>query len=348
MSTLMGARKGLSTLGAWTPSMSGPLSVPLGIPGGRDGRLVKKGPTNLDVDAQRTLQAVLKPCHYNIIGPWIDNASEVSKNDVLKLANVLRESDAELADQRTGYIAACDSLTQNPHGRVRLTKLAPVTADRLQHDLWRNRHKTDQADTELQARRKFHVGYADIPSVGTVSDYHSLNDISLRNAQVTKVLAEGVRSQLHRCQTRTLERDKVAAAQVMRALRSISEAVTALPSYKEFSKTGSFEPHASSRMFEFAKSAPRGSRRFRHGMVPGKLRMSHSAPILMPPSPLVVSPEEIENIPKPGGDVVHFFDQTPLQTLKNKQRATRSKIALVGGNADWTTSYERMHGPRSA
>mmetsp|Transcript_87158 Transcript_87158/g.219453 ORF Transcript_87158/g.219453 Transcript_87158/m.219453 type:complete len:323 (-) Transcript_87158:67-1035(-) len=313
--------------------------------GGRDGRILRGGPTNLDLDCKVALQRLLKPCNYAVIGPWLAAARIDAKRDIVKLSQTLAATEAEMADQRTGFAAASEPLLVNRNGRVRLAKSVPCTADRAQNDLLRNRHGTDQRDVALHAKRKFFFNdFAPVPSTGSIADFHRLSDVSLATDATTRVLTEEARRRLQLWQIRGPERDRQAAAQVMRSLRTVSEAVAALPTYSEHSRSrvpGSVA--CTDSMYEYARLAPKGGKGFRSGSVPHQLQPVRSAPLLLPePVEPLISTDEIENVTKPGGDVVGLFDVTSLQTMKNKERGSRSKIAIAGGKRDWTTTYGCM------
>mmetsp|Transcript_84760 Transcript_84760/g.230095 ORF Transcript_84760/g.230095 Transcript_84760/m.230095 type:complete len:350 (+) Transcript_84760:119-1168(+) len=336
--------------GAWTPSLSGPGGTPMAPAGGRDGRLCKFGPTNADVEVKDALQRMLKPVNYSIIVPWMELAGEHGKKDVIVLSRCLASAEAEHADQRSGFAAATEPLLANSNGRVRVAKAVPVSADRIQQDMLRSKHGADQRDRNLKATRHFFGSqYASIPSVDTVHDAHRLGEINLAKDPTTRVLTEEARRRLQLWQVRGPERDRQAAAQVMRALRSISEAVTALPTYQDHCRSrgtdGGIGGGVTGRMHEYSQLVGKGHKIFKAGMVPGQLRASRSAPLLMRTAPPYLSAEEIDNIRKRGGDVVNNLDATQLAMLKNRCRASRSKIATSGGNVDWTTSFGLMASP---
>jgi len=287
---------------------------------------------------------LLKPCNYAVIGPWLASARIEAKRDIVKLSQTLAATEAEMADQRTGFAAASEPLLLNRNGRARLAKSVPCTADRAQSDLLKNRHGTDQRDGGLQAKRKFFFNdFAPVPSVSSVADFHRLADVSLATDATTRVLTEEARRRLQLWQVRGPERDRQSAGQVMRSLRTVSDAVAALPTYAEHSRSrapGTVACTAS--MYEYSRMAPKGAKGFKSGTVPHQLQPVRSAPLLLPPSEPWIAPDEMENVAKPGGDVVGLFDVTPLQTMKNRERGGRSKIAIAGGKRDWTTTYGTM------
>lgn len=315
-------------------------------PGAKSTGQLKLGPTNDDLEVKAALQRMLKPAHYPIIVPWMATVEPHVLQDVIALSRALEASEAMLVEQRTAYFAATEPLTAMRGGRIRVAKAVPVSADRAQVDMVYNRHGSQQTDTALEAHRNFfRTEYAQIPSCHTVDDAHRLGSVNLMTDATTRVLTEESRRKLQRWQIRGPERDRRTTAQVMRALRSISEAVTSLPTYSDHCRSRGPAGGATARMHEYTYTVGKGHRTFKEGMVPGELRVCKSAPMLMTKLPEYISQGEIDKIAKPGGDVVNLGDAVQLQAMKNLFRAGRSKIALAGSIQDYSTTYKHGYGP---
>mmetsp|Transcript_122136 Transcript_122136/g.346225 ORF Transcript_122136/g.346225 Transcript_122136/m.346225 type:complete len:335 (+) Transcript_122136:107-1111(+) len=318
--------------GPWTPQLS---------TGGRDRFNQPQGPTNLDMECKSSLQQLLKPCNYAVIVPWMQTSGAQAKKDMVTLARYASTSDAEAADPNRAFANACQQVQVNRKGRPRCAGTVSCTPDRAQSDLLRNRSGADKRDANLQGRRKALESYASVPTTETIADYYRLRDEPLRGDASTQVLTEGARRSLQRWQLNGPERDAEGAAQAMRSLRSISNAVAALPTYADHNATQTLAGQSRrDSLFEYSKVAPKGARCLKQTEPPRRpLGLSSSMPAIHRP---LIDPKDIENVYRPGGFVVHLNDHAPLAMLKNRERATKSKISLNGGQCDWSTTAEAM------
>lgn len=298
---------------------------------------MKQGPSNLDIECKASLQHLLKPSHYSVIAPWMAHARTEDKRDMVKLGQITRDGAVELTDPLTAHTARKQPVVVNGNGRARLATSVPCTADRMQHDLFRNRHGSEQRGTEKLAKRQFMADYVPIPSVKSVDDFHRLRDVAVASDSSTKVLTEQARRNLQLWQVRGPEKDSIASAQVMRSLRSISDAVANLPTYHEHSRGAAPGGQGCTQsLHEYGKVVPKGPRNFKSG----SLHMSRSAPSLgirtMPPP--YIEPEELEQIHRP----VNLFDKAEIMRMKNKHQGSRSQVCMTGGNQEWSTTYNAM------
>mmetsp|Transcript_127449 Transcript_127449/g.366578 ORF Transcript_127449/g.366578 Transcript_127449/m.366578 type:complete len:316 (+) Transcript_127449:76-1023(+) len=307
----------------------------------RSGKLAPSGPTSLDLECKRALQLLLKPTKYPVILPWMLRADDTAKRDVVKLLKLLDSSDTELQNQRTGYSAACEKTIVNRHGRAVTANAILVTADRLQQDLLRNRHGSHQRDLKVQASRKYFDEFADVHSTRTVDTFYRLQHVTVTEDPAARILTEHAKRRLERWQVRGPERNPQDAALIMRALRSLSNAAAALPDYHTVVRDRSPAVDRNQLLHEFSQAAPKGVKPL-SATILARLQPSASAPASLPPFRPFIGTEELDAIQRPGGDASGFNDDVPLQLLKNKHRASRSKLTVAGGERDWTTSYGTM------
>lgn len=271
----------------------------------------------------------------------MQTAGVQAKKDMVKLARYASTSDAEAADPNRAYAASREQVQTNNRGRPRVVGTVSCTPDRAQHELLKNRHGADQRDPALQAKRKALQNYSTVPTPGTVGDFYRLSHEPLQGNASTQVLTEKARKSLQRWQLHGPERDPEGAGHVMRSLRSLSTAVSSLPTYADL--TSSQTPGAQRRrdaLFEYSKVAPKGARSLvNRDPPPRMLSFSSSAPAIHRP---YIEPGEIDRIKEPGGFVVALHDHPPIQRLKNRERAIKSKISLSGGKCDFSTTADAM------
>jgi len=295
----------------------------------------------LDLECKESLQKILKPCHYPVIVPWMKAAGTEAKRDMVSLARHASGVSTECVDPVTTFKASREPALVNPNGRPKLVKAVHVTADRAQHDMLRNRSQSDQRDEALQEKRRFFSTFHPIPSRDTVSDFYRLAEVPVARDPTMQVLTEHARRKLHNWQLRGPEQSRESAAQVMRSLRSLSQAIARLPTYAEHSVQHEGGEALTGSLFEFSKTVPKGHRTLKAPSVP--LRHSSSSPAVLQP---LIDPEDLSAVTRPGGYLVNHADSAPLQLLKNKQRAMTSKIPMNGGRQDWSTSAQVVGGFR--
>lgn len=283
-----------------------------------------------------SLQKILKPCHYSVIVPWMKSAGTEAKRDMVSLARHASGVGTEYDDPVLAFKASQEPAVVNSNGRPRLMKAVHVTADRAQHDMIRNRCHSDQKDAALHEKRRFFSNFHPIPTRDTVADFYRLGEVPVAKDPTMQVLTEHARRKLHNWQVRGPEQNRESSAQVMRSLRSISKAVDRLPTYAEHivSQPQGLDDMNSS-LHEYSKVIPKGHRSFKAPTVP--LRHSSSSPAVLQP---LIDPEELSAIGRPGGYLVNHADSAPLQMMKNKERAVKSKLPMAGGRRDWSTSAQ--------
>mmetsp|Transcript_75486 Transcript_75486/g.233524 ORF Transcript_75486/g.233524 Transcript_75486/m.233524 type:complete len:274 (+) Transcript_75486:200-1021(+) len=250
-----------------------------------------------------------------------------------------RGTDTEFSDPAATFKASREPAHFNSNGRPKLMKAVHVTADRVQHDMLRNKSRGDQKDEALHEKRRFVSSYSAVPSRDTVSDYHRLSEVPIARDPTMQVLTEHARRKLHNWQVRGPEQSRECAAQVMRSLRSLTKAIERLPTYAEHSahQQTSCGDACTASLHDYSKVVPKGHRLFKAATVP--LQHSRSSPAVVQPLPLI-DPEELDALNRPGGYLVNHADSAPLQMLKNKDRAVKSKIPIAGGRRDWSTSAQ--------
>lgn len=335
----------MSRTGRRRPTFPGPYfpsNLDLGRTAPGDAPFVPRGPDNLDVACKESLQKLLKPSHYGMIGPWLNAARTKDKEGVLKLAEAAVGTNGIAPDPTSTHAAMMEPVQQNSKGRAKLCKAVHVTADRAQVDMVRNRCGADQRDVELVKKRRAFNEFAPVHNRDSVSDYYRLNAVPIVKEDSAKVLTEDARRGLVRWQVRAPEQDRETTAQVMSSLRSLSSSVSSLPTYTEHTRFRA-DPDGSattSALHDFAAYSVAKRRSHVLGRA-GGLTHSRSAPAgtFIPLPTSVIDPKEVSNIQRPGGYVVGLNDIEPIQMRKNKQRNISSKIPLMGGNRDWSTTY---------
>lgn len=325
----MAAKKGLhGGPGPWVPSS-------LSFPGAssQEDLLPRTGPSNLDLACKAALQQILRPSNYPVINPWMMSASTAMKRDMVQLADTVK---------RAGEMPSpAVKLVQNPSGRLRSASAIPMTADRVQADLQKNRSISDQRDTALQEERKYYQRFSRIPSTDSVADFHRLSHAPVHMEESTKVLSEQARRRLMQWQLHGPEQNHHVSAEIMRSLRSISSAVDRLPSYVDAQRTR--QPGSQGlkdSLFDYSKTTSHAGTRVLKG-VPLLKRTPHSssAPALHRP---LISTDDLDAIGRPGGYVVKLMDNTPLQTIKNTKRAMQSQVSVSGAACDFMSTYKAM------
>jgi len=347
----MPAGKGLHTTGAWAPQLLGPahgyssgLSPQQSGSGGRGERLVRQGPTNLDLECKAALQKLLRPSNYNIVEPWLRQAPIQAKKDVANLEKQLVAAERDAADARKAYVMSQEKLVSTQQGRPRLASAVQVTADRQQADLLRNRCGSDAKDRFREAKRQFARDFAPIPNQDSVHQQYCLQDMPLGTSDVVKVLTEDTRRRLSAWQVRGPERNKEASACVMRALRAINQAVEGMPTYQKHAAhqySGGIHDSLTDYSYIKPRSLHRHSRNLPNTMQPnGTLSRSLSCPVSLP---RYIDPQEFQKVSNPGGDIIDWVgDEVIIQGAKNRERSIRHKLkSTFLGPTDWTSTYTR-------
>merc|ERR1712125_16290 len=99
---------------------------------------------------------------------------------------------------------------------IRVASKPQVTADRVQADL-------------LQKKREWFKDWAPVPSVDSVGDFFHLKDNPVQAHPISQVLSESARRGLQRWQVAGPEQGLGTAANAMRSLRKIHDAVARVP-----------------------------------------------------------------------------------------------------------------------
>lgn len=334
--------------GPWVPSSD---DDPNGGRGGPPPR--GYGPTNLDLETKASLQKLLKPSNYGAIDTWMRSHGIKDKKAINALAEAAlgdngvpvqkTENFYRAARQDLEYSAARQPVQLNKQGRQRVQTAIHVTPDRQQADLMKVKCGEDQRDPDLIRRRKFLNDFVPVHSTESMSDYYRLSDVPVSAEPGSKVLTEDARRGLTRWQIRGPEQNRETTAQVCQALRSLGDAVQAVPTYTDrLRERRSGSQGCIPCLIDNAavKQAHRSGQYMRTlPMDYGSgAALSRSMPTI---PPAYLSEEEISNIKRPGGYVVNMNDCEPLQRNKNKQRNITTKI-VSGGATSYTTSYNTM------
>jgi hypothetical protein len=285
---------------------------------------------------------LLKPSNYPAIVPWLNEARDCEKREVVKLAELAMSGGSEAKVPVSWLPGPQEPVIANDRGRVRALSQSQITPDRVQADLLKNRHGSDVKDVALEKRRRFFRSWAPVPSIDSVGDFFHLKDNPVQANAVSQVLSENARRGLARWQVHGPEQSMGSAANAMRSLRSVYDAVQRIPRYKEHLREqvpggqGCREL-----MHDYSMLAPRGSRTLLHApyAMPDRRKVhSTSAPGLLKP---LVESHEIERISRPGGFVVSLNDMEALAALKNRESNMASKIPFSGGSQDYSATSKQ-------
>eukprot|EP00929_Paragymnodinium_shiwhaense_P052942 TRINITY_DN26505_c0_g1_i1.p1 TRINITY_DN26505_c0_g1~~TRINITY_DN26505_c0_g1_i1.p1 ORF type:complete len:341 (+),score=64.44 TRINITY_DN26505_c0_g1_i1:110-1132(+) len=314
-------------------------------PSRTDGGLVQTGPTNLDLYAKDALQELLKPCNYAAIQPWLWEARTQEKRDVVKLAELARQG---------GNCANCppawlpppqEPVIKNEHGRVRMVKTVPVTADRVQSDLQKARSGSEQRSTALAKKRNWCRDWAPIPNINTVGDFYHLRDHGLYQNECAQVLSESAKRALYRWQIEGPEKHMGISANVMRSMRSLADAVARIPRYTQVQNRQSSGYGRRDLLYEYGQEVPASNVIQPRTLMPAPYAIpdrtlvhSSSAPATLRP---IIDPADIARIKQPGGQVVDLMDREPLAMLKNRQRNNTSSVG-GGGSTEYALSSHKV------
>lgn len=340
--------------GPWNPQLSDPAV-------GRSSFLTPAGPSILDKACKESLEHLLKPGNLGMIVPWMKSATEQEKRDVVTLGKIVAEADSHMDTPAKAYVSATQEVVTNRQGRTRLANTVPVSADRAQQDLLRNRHGADQRNPEMQRRRDFFAAFAPVPSTSSVADFYAMASAPILGDGATKCLDEKVRKKLERWQVRGPEKDQrraEAAARAVRSLRSVSSAVASVPNYLDHTgkwtamnssggKRGlSGQAHATA-LYEYSKVQPKnhedrvmeslGAQRERTLLQQSQLHHASSAPALIRREALADgSALDVDQL---CSGPIGYFEGSQLQMRKIRERSIRSKIPGTGGAGSWSTTY---------
>lgn len=319
--------------GAWQPS---------GTAGGGVAQ-AGYGPDNLEIECKAALQKMLKPINYGAINVWMRNHGTKDRKGILLLAEAAVGNNGFPVEQHKAFAALQEPVQMNTKGRHRVSTSVHVSADRQQHDLLRVKSSEEQHDKELVRRRKHLEQFASVPSTDSVSEYYRLGNVPVASEPGAKVLTEDARRGLQRWQVRGPEKNKQETAQICQALRTLDQAVKALPTYVDSlrqRKDGSQGCTECLLDYGAVKQLSRSGNYMRQiPMTRPGAGLSRSMPSL---PPAYIHPSEIDDVmEKPGGYVVGLMDCEPLQRMKNYKRNITTKI-VNGGATSWTTSYQSL------
>jgi hypothetical protein len=343
--------------GPWNPQLNDPAI-------GRGSFLAPSGPSILDTACKESLEHLLKPGNLGMIVPWMKSATPQEKRDVVTLGKIVAEADAHMDTPAKAQASSAQEVITNRQGRTRLANTVPVSADRAQQDLLRNRHGADQRNPEIQRRRDFFASFAPVPSTSSVADFYSMSRAPILGDDATKCLDEKVRKKLERWQVRGPEKDQrraEAAARAVRSLRSVSSAVASVPNYLDHagkwtamnsvnsigSKRGlSGQAHATA-LYEYSKVQPHnhadrvieslGAQQEKTLQQQSQLHHARSAPALIRREALADgSALDVDQL---CSGPIGYFEGSQLQMRKIRERSIRSKIPGTGGAGSWSTTY---------
>lgn len=276
------------------------------------------------------MQKTLKPCYFSVIVPWMQSASIEAMRDMVKLGRAMEAGESEPRKEETAQVLV------NSTGRGRLENAIPCSGDRHQVDLLRNRSKSDQTSKTRNAERRSFAEFSmgGLPNTQSVSDYFRLAQVAISKEETSKVLTEQAKRRIERWQVRGPDENPAVAAQVMRSLRSICNAVSQLPTYAESRGCRSGGQVCTDSLYEFSLVAPKGARTFKVAST-GVLRPSMSEPTLQRSS-ADTKPRSLVSW------TLNLDDAAPVQRRKNKERSITTKIPLAGGQQTWDTTYAVM------
>jgi len=314
--------------------------------GGRDAmRLVQGGPSNLDNSCKDALHKLLKPTNYGAIAPWIQEARTQEKRDMVKLGEIAASGGNGITHPISWLPEHQERTVMNDAGRQRLAKSIPVTADRIQHDLHKNKCGGDAKDMHLEKRRQWFKNQDQVPNVNSMGDFFHLKDNPVYHNEVSQVLTESAKRALARWQVDGPEKGAGTSANVMRSLRSITDAVARIPRYNDHVRNQPSGPHGRKDiLYDYSYARPHGGGTLLNApySIPDKqLHHSTSAPATLRP---LIDPEAVDKVTRPGGYVVNLMDREQLAALKNRQRNKSTKIAMGGGCANYTTTAKAIGG----
>lgn len=288
---------------------------------------------------KEALQQLLRPSYYGVIAPWMETASNRMKRDMVLLGRVVKETDHPGKNPHLLADVGKIQVIQNPAGRHREANVIPVTADRIQADLLRNRSGTQQRDVGRVKERRYMARYHSIPSTSSVADFFQLSQTPIHLDPTMKVLTDRVRAKLQQWQVLGPEQQPHTAAEVIRGLRTLAAACERMPTYADYAASLDPEQAPHERLFGYSQAVPRGRRTLKAVPRMSKTPLTSSAPAILRP---FLDPAEIEAIARPGGTAVQLSDKEPLQRLKNVARASQSQVQMSMGRADWTTTSSAM------
>lgn len=274
-----------------------------------------------------------------MIAPWMETASNRTKRDMVLLGRVVKETDHPGKNPHLLADVGKIQVIQNPAGRHREANVIPVTADRIQADLLRNRSGTQQRDVGRVKERRYMARYHSIPSTSSVADFFQLSQTPIHLDPTMKVLTDRVRAKLQQWQVLGPEQQPHTAAEVIRGLRTLAAACERMPTYADYAASLDPEQAPHERLFGYSQAVPRGRRTLKAVPRMSKTPLTSSAPAILRP---FLDPAEIEAIARPGGTAVQLSDKEPLQRLKNVARASQSQVQMSMGRADWTTTSSAM------
>jgi len=303
------------------------------------GSYARSEPAHLDVDCKEALQQLLRPSYYGVIAPWMETASSRMKRDMVLLGRVVKETDHPGKNPHLLADVGKIQVIQNPAGRHREANVIPVTADRIQADLLRNRSGTQQRDVSRVKERRYMARYHSIPSTSSVADFFQLSQTPIHLDPTMKVLTDRVRAKLQQWQVLGPEQQPHTSAEVIRGLRTLAAACERMPTYADYAASLDPAQAPHERLFGYSQAVPRGRRTLKAVPRMTKTPLTSSAPAILRP---FLDPAEIEAIARPGGTAVQLSDKEPLQRLKNVARASQSQVQMSMGRADWTTTSSAM------
>lgn len=306
-------------------------------------RVMKSGPSNLDNEAKEALQQLLKPSNFAAIMPWIYEAREQEKRDMVKLAQLAAEG-GNCSHCPPAWIPAPQApLKKNDNGRISFAKSVSMTADRYQSDLQKTASGEAQRNRLLEKKRTWIRDWAPIASINTVGDYFHLRDHPIYTHECAQVLTESAKRGLARWQLDGPERHHGVSANCMRSLRSISDAVARVPRYTQVQNRQHVGYGRKELLYDYGQEVPASNVIMPRMLMPAPyaipdrtMHHSSSAPATLRPT---IEPADIERIKQPGGHVVGLMDREPLAMLKNRQRNNTSSVGGGGSTEYKLTSH---------
>lgn len=286
--------------------------------------------TNLDIAAKKALEEILRPVAFKLIEPWLAQASQKQKKQILFVQGISRMVFTDI--KATG---------PNAYGKAAILADPKFSVDAGQNNYYIRRTNSEHINAPQRAARDHFRDYEPVQTNGSVSRYFICEQDGPAAQPFAKVLKPKCVQQLDQWQVFGTATPQY-KAEVCAVLRTVEMQYTSMPTYTSMQgETPEMEKGAF--LFEFSKRHQTYAQRRADGLQRKlyDLQRTSSEPTLHEKEYF----RDVALIDRPGGDMPELMDEPRIQYQKAIKAASQCKINFAGGSSETVSTYQR-HFPR--
>jgi len=284
--------------------------------------------TNLDIDAKKTLEAILRPSAHRVIEPWLAQSTQKQKKQIL----IVRDIATMIFDdiKPTGA---------NAYGKPAVLRNIKSSVDLGQQQFYMRRSNSEVLNRPQREARDHFREFEPVQTNSAVQRYYICDQDGPRQQPFSKLLKPQIVNQLDQWQVFGGATPQL-QAEVCQILRTLDLQSAGMPTYAtmQASLPGMARGpllHQYSRRHQL--TAMRRNESFQTKLE--GLQRTASEPTIHEHE----FTRALAQIKVPGGDAIELQDLPPIQYAKARQANSVCKINFAGGSQDPVSSYTRHY-----